>query len=85
MARKLLLGDISDLNVRRFEHIYNDPRPHVGLALKGKEGNVTVWALTKELRDERENELIGWELTPIRETIEAQPSLAGWTLRLLND
>ena len=82
---KLLLADISDLGLRRFERLYDDACD-VGFALRNPEtGNITRWSLLDEIRDPRENELLGWMLVPTFETLNKQPELRGYQFNIVND
>lgn len=82
---KLLIAEISDMQLRRFECLYDDAAD-VGLALRNPHnGNVTRWSLLDEIRDPKENELLGWMLTPTPETVHAQPAVKGYQLNIIND
>jgi hypothetical protein len=81
----LLIGEVSDIGLHGFERLYDDACD-VGLALRNpRTGNVTRWALLEEVRDPRENELLGWMLVPTPETIRKQPELKDYQLNLVND
>ena len=83
--RSLLVCEASDLQLRSLERLYDDAAD-VGLALVNPlSGNVTRWALLTEVRDPRENELLGWMLAPTPETIRKQPELKGYQLNIIND
>jgi hypothetical protein len=83
--KKLLLAEISDLGNVSFQRLYDDACD-VGFALRNpKTGNVTRWAVAEEIRDQRENEVLGWMLVPTPETLHRQPELAGYTFNLIND
>lgn len=83
--RKLLVAEISDLGNVGFQRLYDDACD-VGFALRNpKTGNVTRWAVKEEIRDTRENELLGWMMVPTPESIRKQPELDGYQLNLVND
>ena len=83
--RSLLIAEASDLQLRSLERLYDDAAD-VGLALRNpRTGNVTRWSLLTEVRDPRENELLGWMLAPTPETIRKQPELQGYQLNIIND
>jgi hypothetical protein len=85
VRRKLLVAEISDLGNVRFQRLYSDACD-VGFALRNpKTGNVTRWAVQQEIRDPRENELLGWMMVPTPETVQRQPMLKGYQLNLVND
>jgi hypothetical protein len=82
---KILVADISDLGNPRFERLYDDACD-VGFALRNpKTGNVTRWALETEVREPRENELLGWYFSPTPETVRRNPELEGYSFSLTND
>lgn len=82
---QLLLGEASDLGFRGPELLYDDAAD-VGLALiNPRTGNVTRWHLLDEVRDRRENELLGWMFAPTPETLRKQPELKGYQLNIAND
>jgi hypothetical protein len=84
-AAGLLIAEASDLQLRSLERLYDDACD-VGLALRNpRTGNVTRWALHNEVRDPRENELLGWMLVPTPETVRKQPELQGYQLNIVND
>lgn len=84
-AKQLLVGEISDTGVRNFQPLYDDACD-VGFALRNpRTGNVTRWSVLTEVRDPRENELLGWMLVPTFETLAKQPELRGYQLNLIND
>jgi hypothetical protein len=67
------------------ERLYDDACD-VGLALRNpRTGNVTRWHMLDEIRDPRENELLGWMLAPTHETLRKQPELQGYQLNIVND
>ena len=81
----ILLGEASDMQFTGFERLYDDSCD-VGLALiNPRSGNVTRWALATEVRDPRENELLGWMCVPCDESIRKQPELAGYSFNIIND
>ncbi len=83
--RGLLIVEASDLQLRALERLYDDAAD-VGLALRNpRTGNVTRWALLTEVRDPRENELLGWMLAPTPETLRKQPELKDYQLNIIND
>jgi hypothetical protein len=83
--RGLLIVEASDLQLRSLERLYDDAAD-VGLALRNpRTGNVTRWALLTEVRDPRENELLGWMLAPTPETLRKQPELKDYQLNIIND
>ena len=83
--RSLLVCEASDLGLRGLERLYDDACD-VGLALRNpRTGNVTRWSLLTEIRDPRENELLGWMLAPTFETLNKQPELRGYQLNIVND
>lgn len=84
-ARQLLIAEASDLGLRQLERLYDDACD-VGIALiNPRSGNVTRWALKEEVRDPRENELLGWMLIPTPETVRKQPELKGYQFNIIND
>lgn len=85
-SRGLLVCEASDLGRGfRLERLYDDACD-VGMALVNpRTGNVTRWALKEEIRDQRENELLGWMMTPTPETIRKQPELKDYQLNIVND
>jgi hypothetical protein len=83
--RSLLIAEASDMGFRSLERLYDDAAD-VGLALRNpRTGNVTRWALLTEVRDPRENELLGWMLVPTFETLNKQPELKGYQFNIVND
>ena len=81
----LLITEASDLGNFRLDPLYDDACD-VGIALVNpRTGNVTRWALKTEVRDPRENELLGWMLVPTPETIRKQPELKDYQLNIVND
>ncbi len=84
--RGLLVCEASDLGRDfRLERLYDDACD-VGMALiNPRTGNVTRWSLLTEVRDPRENELLGWMLAPTPETIRKQPELKDYQLNIVND
>jgi hypothetical protein len=83
--RGLLIAEASDLGLRGMERLYDDACD-VGLALRNpRSGNVTRWSLLEEIRDPRENELLGWMLVPTFETLAKQPELRGYQFNIVND
>lgn len=85
VARKLLVGEISTLNLRYFGQLYDDAAD-VGFALRNpKTNNVTRWSLQNEMRDPVENELTGWVFVPAPETLRKNPELTSYELHVLND
>jgi len=85
-ANTLLVCEASDLGRGfRLEQLYDDACD-VGMALVNpRTGNVTRWALKEEIRDPRENELLGWMMIPTPETVRKQPELRDYQLNILND
>jgi hypothetical protein len=83
--KALLIGDASDIGFRGLERLYDDACD-VGLALRNPlTGNATRWYLKREIRDPRENELLGWMLAPTPETVRKQPELKDYQFNLAND
>lgn len=81
---KRLVADLSDIQVKRFQQLYDDACD-VGFALRNeKTGNVTRWSVSDEVRD-NENELVAYTLFPTPESVRAQPVLQGYSITLLND
>jgi len=81
----LLIAEASDIGFRGVERLYDDACD-VGIALRNpRSGNVTRWYLLEEIRDPRENELLGWMFAPTTESIHKQPELAGYQFNLVND
>lgn len=84
-AMKLLVAEISDLGLYGFDRLYDDACD-VGFALRNpRTGNVTRWAVATEVRDPRENELLGWMCVPCDESIRKNPELAGYSFNIIND
>ncbi len=85
-ARKgLLIGEASDIGFRGVSRLYDDACD-VGLALRNpRTGNVTRWFLITEMRDPRENEILGWSFGPAPETVRKHPELATYQFNLVND
>jgi hypothetical protein len=84
-SKKLLIAEISDLGLHGFDRLYDDACD-VGFALRNpRTGNVTRWALATEVRDPRENELLGWMCVPCSESIRKNPKLAGYSFNIIND
>jgi hypothetical protein len=83
--RGLLIAEASDLGNFRLERLYDDACD-LGLELcNPRTGNVTRWSLLTEVRDPRENELLGWMLVPTFETLNKQPELRGYQFNIVND
>ena len=83
--RELLIAEASGLGLRGMEQLYDDACD-VGIALiNPRTGNVTRWALKEEIRDTRENELLGWMMIPTPESIRKQPELKDYQLNIIND
>lgn len=81
----LLVAEASDIGFRGLEPLYDDACD-VGFALRNpRSGNVTRWVLKEEIRDPRENELLGWMMIPTSESIRKQPELKDYQLNLIND
>lgn len=79
-----LLVDASELNLRRFDRLYDDACD-VGLALVNpRTGNVTRWSLLEEKSD-GEGEVLWWVLVATPESIRKQPELKGYKLLIYND
>jgi hypothetical protein len=77
------VAEISDLQCN-FQPLYDDACD-VGIALSNpRNGNVTRWAVSEEVRD-AENELIGWYLVPTPESLRKNAELAGYVLTIYND
>ena len=82
---KTLVAELSDLMITKFFPLYDDAAD-VGFAIRNpKTGNVTRWAVSNEIRDNVENELLGYKLVPTPESVRAQPVMKGYTMTLLND
>lgn len=82
---KTLVAELSDIYVKEFQRLYDDATD-VGLAIRNpKTGNVTHWVVSNEIRDNVENELLGYKLVPTPESIRAQPIMNGYTMTILND
>jgi hypothetical protein len=82
---KTLVAELSDIQVKGFQPLYDDAAD-VGFAIRNpKTGNVTRWAVSNEIRDNVENELLGFKLVPTPESVRAQPVMQGYTMTLLND
>lgn len=83
--KALLLADASDMGFRCMQRLYDDACD-VGFELiNPRTGNTTRWALLTEVRDPRENELLGWMFVPTPETIRRQPELANYQFNIVND
>jgi hypothetical protein len=55
------------------------------LTLPGSRGETgSRWQLIREFRDSWDNEVAYWEFIPVTETLEQQPELAGYTLKVVN-
>jgi hypothetical protein len=81
----LLVTEASDIGFRGLERLYDDACD-VGIALRNpRSGNVTRWVLKEEVRDPRENEILGWMLVPTPESIRKQPELKDYQLNIAND
>lgn len=85
-ASKRMVAEISDLNsFEGFKPLYDDA-VDVGFAIKNaKSGNITRWAVADEIRDTRENELLGWYLVPTQEALRRNPVMEGYCMTLIND
>ena len=82
---KTLVAELSDIQVKGFQQLYDDAAD-VGFAIRNpKTGNVTRWAVSNEIRDNVENELLGYKLVPTPESVRAQPVMQGYTMTLLDD
>lgn len=80
---KRLVAEISDIQLLNFQRLYDDAAD-MGFALRNpKTGNVTRWAVAKEVRND--GEIMGWSLVPTPESIQRQPVLEGYCITLLND
>lgn len=80
-----LVVEASDLQLKRFEYLYDDASD-VGIELiNEKTGNVTRWCLVEEIIDRLEHEVLGWVLWPTAETVRAQPAVRGYQLKIIND
>jgi hypothetical protein len=83
-ARKELVGEVSETCVRSFQRLYNDA-DYVGLALRNhKTGSVTRWYLADVVRN-GDGAITEWQLYPTIETLENNPAVVGYTLRIIND
>ncbi len=82
---KSFIGDITDVATRGLQRFYDDACD-VGVALLNpKTGNVTYWTMVHELYNYSEGELEGWVLHPTWISVHHNPSLNGYTLKLIND
>lgn len=86
-SAKRLVAELSDIQVKQFQQLYNDACD-VGLGLRNpKTGNVTRWYLSESetVYDPEEGDLQAYTLRPCTESVRAQPVLAGYVMILLND
>lgn len=84
-VKKLLIAEISDLGLHGFDRLYDDACD-VGFALRNpRTGNTTRWVMVTEIRDTRENELLGWMCEPCSESVRKNPLLAGYSFNIIND
>ena len=82
---KSLVAEISSTGIKRFDRLYDDAAD-VGFAFRNeKTGSVTRWSLSREVRDEVENELVAWHFVPTPETLRDEPNTEGYKIVLLND
>ncbi len=82
--RKVLVAEISDIGLARFQPLYNDACD-VGFALRNpKTGNVTRWVVCGEVTDQ-EHDIVSWKLVPTPESLRSNPQLAGYSITLFND
>ena len=82
---KRLVAEISSTGIKRFDRLYDDA-VDVGFAVfNEKTPSVTRWVLSREVRDEVENELVAWHFVPTPETLRAEPNTEGYKIVLLND
>ena len=84
--RKELVGKVSrsDTCVRNFQRLYKGA-DIVGLALRNhKTGSVTRWYLADTIRDGN-GAITEWQLYPTIETLENNPAVVGYNLRIIND
>ena len=85
VAAKTLVAEISDLQLNKFDQLYDDACD-VGFAMKNpRTGNITRWAMADEIRDPRENEVVGWYFVPTPESLAKNPTLRGYCMTLIND
>lgn len=82
---KRLTAETSDLGHVVFRPLYDDACD-IGIALKSvMTGNISYWYLEQDLYDEREHELIGWQLRPTSESVRREPLLSGYRMVIYND
>lgn len=82
--RKELIGEVSEIYVRNFQRLYKDA-DYVGLALRHhKTGNVTHWYVADTIRTGA-GDITEWRLYPTIETLERNPAVAGYQLRIINN
>lgn len=86
-ASKLFVAEHSDLKGEASlqQRLYDDACD-VGFALYNPRTHaLTRWAHSKDVVDERENELLCTIFVPTPETLRKYPGLLGWEIHVLND
>jgi hypothetical protein len=83
---KTLVAEISDLQLNKFDALYDDACD-VGFAVRNsKTGNITRWALADEIRsNDADNEVMGWYFIPTPESLRRNPVMEGYCMTLIND
>lgn len=85
VAKKLMYAEASDIGFKHSGMLYDDAADYGVALLNPTTGVQTRWAIIEEVRDPRENELLGWMLVPTPETLRAHPGLTGFQLNIAND